>query len=248
MNHLIVQRGVALACLALLLSLASGPVRAHTMGEIQVKCPLCSHGFQATVDMSGTQFDMRLDLKPLGPIPAPWKIPVCPQCGFVVFDEEPAAETAAKYEAIVQSDAYKALADRPTYRRLGLLMAELGRDPYLVADTYLKASWQEEMAPERYREDVDLALQYYDQWLEATEDKGEAWWTALVVCGDLERRLGRFDAARARFERLQQVGEPPDPFLAEVVAFELARIEAGDDTSHTVSEVTDSSAKEETEP
>jgi hypothetical protein len=226
------------------LVLGVGRARAHTMGEIQVTCPVCDHAFEATVDMSGTQFDMRLDLRPLGPTPAPWKIPVCPQCQFVLFDEEPKPDVLDQYKAIVASDVYQAVLERPSYRRLAVLMEQLGRGDDLVAHTYLKASWQEELGEDSYREDVELALRHFDAWLATTEARGEAWWTAMIVSGELERRLGRFAAARSRFETLQNLDDPSDPIMSSVVTFQLARIEARDTGSYTVSDVTEATEAE----
>ena len=41
--------------------------------------------------MSYTILDYRLDLKPLGAVYAPPPVPVCPECGFILFDQETAA-------------------------------------------------------------------------------------------------------------------------------------------------------------
>ena len=76
------KRLVLLACF-LNMSIAY----AHTWGTKEVVCPLGGEKFQTTVDMSGTRFGMQLDLKPLGPIAAPWRLPVCPGNHFVVYKD-----------------------------------------------------------------------------------------------------------------------------------------------------------------
>jgi len=57
----------------------SGLLRAHTGGEIEMKCPLDGTTFKAWQDFSGTSFGNRLDLKTLGPTASPWSLAQCPK-------------------------------------------------------------------------------------------------------------------------------------------------------------------------
>ena len=74
--------------LIVMLLCAAGVVNAHTSGMVEKTCPLYEKVFKCELDMSGTQFGMRLDLKPLGLTAAPWRIPVCPRWRFVLYDDE----------------------------------------------------------------------------------------------------------------------------------------------------------------
>jgi len=56
---------------ALILLLVASGVGAHTLGNVDYVCPLDGTKFTAITDFSGTTFGKRLDLKPLGPTPAP---------------------------------------------------------------------------------------------------------------------------------------------------------------------------------
>lgn len=85
----------------------TGVLYAHTSGMVEKTCPLCAEAFKCELNMSGTQFGMRPDLKPLGAIAAPRRIPVCPGCRFVLYDDEIPTEELAKCREIVQGDAYQ---------------------------------------------------------------------------------------------------------------------------------------------
>jgi len=70
---------------------------AMTIGEEYFICPIDNQQFKTHANYSGTSFGMRLDMKPLGPIPAPWLLPTCPKCGFPLFKEEFSNEDIKKY-------------------------------------------------------------------------------------------------------------------------------------------------------
>ncbi|MBI5495714.1 MAG: hypothetical protein HY904_11885 [Deltaproteobacteria bacterium] len=96
------------------LALCFGPLvaTAHTKGVTTQVCPLDKKSFSAELDMSGTTFGKRLDLKPLGPTAAPWRIPVCPRCHVVLFKKEFAEQELAPLSALVATAEYQALAER----------------------------------------------------------------------------------------------------------------------------------------
>ena len=80
---------------------------AATEGEIDCTCPLCKTKFKAVVDFSGTSFGKRLDLKPIGAIRSPWRIPVCPKCQFVLFADKFSDDELKVLGEFVASEAYK---------------------------------------------------------------------------------------------------------------------------------------------
>lgn len=59
----------------------------RTMSEVEKVCPLDGTKFKAVLDFSGTRFGMQLDMKPLGPTLAPWRIPVCPTDHFAIYKD-----------------------------------------------------------------------------------------------------------------------------------------------------------------
>lgn len=127
-------------------------------------CPLCKREFKALVDISGTQIDMRLDLKPIGPISAPLLVPVCPNCKFVIYDDIIVEDEVLQCKGIIESDEYQQHSERASYYLFGLLFQKLGKNELNVAHLFLKASWQEEEDETYYKEDLELSLNYFEKF------------------------------------------------------------------------------------
>ena len=235
--------------------LAVGVGYAHTYSTVEETCPLCGEEFKCEVDRSGTQLDTRLDLKPLGLIAAPWRVPVCPRCHFVFYDEEIPAEELAKCRSIVQEDAYKKQSGRASYFLLGLLYEGLKKDPLEIGHVFLKASWQEEPDEKKLKEDLERSLKHFEAYLkeppkpkaasEDEEDEGQPYEVAQILKGELLRRLGRFDEANSHLAGLQKLEAFQGTFLADIVRFEIDLCSKKDSQPHKVSEAKSAEDKAE---
>ncbi|MEN9360513.1 MAG: hypothetical protein RL095_2048 [Verrucomicrobiota bacterium] len=215
---------------------------ASTQAETDANCPLCQHTFKTTMDMSGTQNDMRLDLKPLGAIAAPWRVPVCPKCHFVIFDQKLPQAELDKCKVIVAGEAFKKLDKRASYHLLGRLFEGLEKPAQERAFIFLKASWQEEEEAAHLKENLELSLKYFDLFLKEVEaqPKPEVQQqvdTALLVKGELLRRLGRFDEAKTHFTNLLTKKDFKDSFPGKLAAFQIQLCDNKDDKIHRVSEL-----------
>jgi len=222
---------------ALLGGVAIRHAQAHTWADVEQTCPLCNTKFKARVDMSGTQFGMRLDLKPLGPIAAPWSVPVCPKCHFVLFDDEIAEDVLQRCRKIVAAEQYKAQAKRASYHLLGLLYEGLQKEPLALAHTFLKASWQEESDAEQLKDDLQRSLKHFEAYLERAKQHDDAWQTAQVVKAELFRRLGRFDEAKKHVDALLEMKEFRGTFLEDLLRYQLKLISKKDTAPHAASEM-----------
>lgn len=213
---------------------------AHTFDEVEKTCPICSHTFSCIMDMSGYQSGMRLDLKPLGPTPAPWSIPVCPKCSFVIYDEEIPAEELAQCKEIIKAESYKIHSDRASYYLLGLLYEGLGKEPLDIGHIFLKASWQEESDKVNLKEDRERSLKQFEIYLGsspgADEEEGSRQ-TEQLLKGELLRCLGRFDEAKTCLKTLLEIKEFQGTFLENVVEYEIKLCEQKDSASHDIKEV-----------
>lgn len=218
----------------LLVSVSVSTALAHTAVQVQKTCPLCSKSFEAVLDASGTQFGVRLDLKPLGPIAAPWAVPVCPDCKFVLYADNIDKAELEKCRKIVAGERYKAAAQRSSYHLLGILREELGRDELTLAWTFLQASWQEEGKKDSYIEDLKLALKHFSAFLAAAKEKGEKWQDACLLSGEIERRLGKFDEARKRFTALGADKDFQEDIFKRIIKYQLALIDKKDSNPHDV--------------
>ncbi len=227
---------ILIAILGLILTAASAVARRPM--RVQVTCPVCGHHFTAIVDVSGTMFGRRLDLRPIGPYPAPWLIPVCPQCHFVIYSRKIPAADLARARKLVNTPRYRALAkDNPSYYLLARILRFLGRSDLIVAHTLLKATWQVEYRPAKWRRIAAEAVACFDRSLAKGSPQNGRWQTAALVAGDLERRLGRLAAAKARFEKLKGLKNVPkfqSGMLSRIIDYQLALIAKGDSRPHPI--------------
>jgi tetratricopeptide (TPR) repeat protein len=197
-------------------------VEALTFRETRVTCPIDGKQFTAKVVQSLSMTGRRLDMKPLGGLAAPWPLPICPENGFVIFKETFSNDELEKLKSIVLAEKYRSLRRENTdYFLVAYMMERMGETGVRLGWVYLQASWEaEESQPaliERYR---SLAVKFYDEYLGQEKKPSDQWLQALVITSDLERMLGRFDAARARLDaaELDQVpsNSPYRAFIKQI--------------------------------
>src|SRR5438105_2338786 len=91
-------------------------VAAAAAAPVTYRCPLDGTKFKAQPDVEGAQTGTRLDLKPLGPTPAPWTVPVCPKDHYPLVKERPTDAEKKVLRKLVARPDYQALAkDHPSY-------------------------------------------------------------------------------------------------------------------------------------
>lgn len=211
----------------------ASPAAALTTAEVKITCPLDGHAFTYQAMMSGTQFGQRLDLKPVGPIAAPTPLPVCPKDHAVVFDEELAGEALSKQKALVASAAYQAAAkDEPSYALLARTLEALGHGPAEVGFAWLRASWQVEGDAAEVTRFLTAALAGYEKGM-AGKDGVEAFQMGLIA-GEIERRLGRFEAAGKRFAALAEHAKAKERPFAGIIAYQQTLVAAKDAAPHQI--------------
>lgn len=220
------SKSLTRALITAAIALSAPAAHAMTVGEIDVVCPIDGKRFKTITAYSGSQFGMYLDLKPVGPTPAPWPLAKCPGNGFVIYKKTFTAEELARLRPYVRSEAYRALVPGHTnYFLAAKLQQALSEPPAKVAITLLQATW-EARDDDQYRAYASEALAAYEQVLAAPPKDEAARLTAMLVAGELERRLGLFDQARSRFLAIpnrESLAEPMD----RVVALQLSLIEKG---------------------
>lgn len=251
MKYLVIIVLTVIAIAASAFSMATSAL-AMTVFMSDETCPLCKTEFKAELAGSGTQHGMRLDLKPLGPIAAPWPVPVCPKCHFVLFSSELEKTDLAKLNKYVQSKEYQDWGKtRSSYFLMAKLLSQLGKEDISIAHVYLKASWQEEGSDKHLKEDLELSLKHFDAYLkkgppqkekeknketDEDEDEASAYYTAQLLKGELLRRLGRFDEAKVYLQELQKLKRFTGTFLGDIVWYEITLCEQKDSKPHVMSE------------
>ncbi len=196
-----------------------------------VVCPLDGQTFRAQLAISGTAFGAYFDGQPYGAIAAPSPLPVCPGSGFVVEpgrDYRP--DELERLRAYVATPEYRALVESDSaYYRLARQQARLGTPPEQYALILLQATW--EASPAQYPRYAAEALDALAA--RAAAEPATAVHSRMLV-GELQRRLGRFEPARATFQALQaQPGFPgvsveakTADYLRQVLAAQLRLIQA----------------------
>jgi len=177
--------------------------------KIEVSCPLCGTTFETSQAISGTAWGSRLDFRPLGPIASPWPIPVCPNCRFVIFKDKFNKEEVERLRLYVKSQEYQNLAkNHPSYYLLAKIYEFNGMGHLILAHTYLKASWQVEASDhEKCTKYLEMSLKNFEKYLLTNDKRDDRWVNAELLCGEIERRLGHFEKAKNRFDRLESLQE-----------------------------------------
>jgi hypothetical protein len=216
---------LAIISMAVSLGLATQGAEALTAYQAQVVCPIDGKQFSATMVGSSYQQGTRLDSKPLGSLVAPYPFPVCPENGFVMYQNEFAAGELAAVKAIVLTDEYRQLRGEHTnYYMVAYVKERLEANNFDLGNLYLQASWEAEATKSALvRQYRTLAIERFDAFVKNDASHSEDWWVASIIAAELDRLLGQFDAVRNRIKSL-----PPAPNKYFALAIEQIRSHALD--------------------
>jgi len=197
------------------------PAAGSTVSFESKPCPVCLAEVSYRDQMSATVFDTRLDFRPVGMIISPSPLPVCGECGFVVFAGSATPRELAAWRAAAASPEYRALTGRGAYYRKAFLYEKLGwRDRSAIAGAYLKASWEEDKEPEKEKEDLGLALPNFDASLAEAGEGSDTWVMLQYLRAELLRRLSRFPEAERALASLRGHGAAEKAGLAEYIKYQ----------------------------
>ena len=205
-------------------------ILADTIRSVDCVCPLCKTKFTAVLTMSGTMFNRRLDLRPVGAIRSPWPVPVCTKCGFAMFrqlNEKYTDDELDKLRKFVASEAYRKLPTTAgTHERLAKIFEFLGRAPEEMAHVYLQASWQAEDKKdvERNRALLEKSREWLEKYLASSPEKDEKWRTLEYLRGELLRRVGKFDEAKKHFDRLIKIPAFQEGPMPQLISQQMSLI------------------------
>jgi hypothetical protein len=210
---------------------------AHIAFEKEFTCPIDGVKFKQFVDASGTEFGMRLDFKPLGPTAAPWAVPFCPKCRFVLYEDKFDKATLQKLKPYIQSDKYRAASKgQSSYYCLALIREFMGAEPLDVGFFYLKASWQVEAEPAKCKEYLQRSYEKLVAGSKSLKPENERYIEVALVAGELERRLGKFAEAKDRFTALKSQEPFKKPMFQKIIQRQLTFITKRDSAPHGATE------------
>ncbi len=190
------------------LGLATQGASALTRFQAQVACPIDGKQFMATMVGSFYQQGTRLDSKPLGSLTAPNPLPVCPENGFVMYENEFSVRELTAIKAIVLTAEYRQARSEHTDRYMVAYVKErLEDNNFDLGNLYLEASWEAESdKPALVQLYRALAIEKFDAFVKSDSSRSEDWWVASIIAAELDRLLGQFDAVKNRLGSL-----PPAP-------------------------------------
>lgn len=215
-----------------------GLAAAAAVNEIEVTCPLDGTKFKSPVNLTGARIGMRLDLRPIGFMDVPPRIPVCPNNHFVVYKKEFTDAEKERLRKLVLSPEYQDLAkDNSSYFLLARIFEYMGETDWIIANVYLQASWQVESRPEKEKQYLDLSLQHIKKLLSAgNKEVDRTWVTAQMLAGEMERRLGRFEEAKVRFVELSKLSGFKQGINSVIIKYQLDLIANKDTAPHDLPE------------
>ena len=218
---------ITILCLSIFVT---GTIFAHTTGIVKKTCPLCTHEFEAEIDMSGTQSGMRLDLKPLGAIAAPRIVAVCPECHFVLYTNQLSKEDRDHLRMFLAGVEYKGLVNEKhsSYFLLARILKEMQEDHFTVAYTYLQASWQVESQAVRQADYLNACLIELKNFLAAEAKDNNDFRSAQVLIGEILRRTSKFDSAAEHFERISALSEFKEQPYRTICEYQITLIQKRD--------------------
>lgn len=183
-------------------------VYAHTSSMDNFVCPIGGEEFSQLMDSSGTSFGQRLDLKPIGPIAAPWSLPVCPSNKFVMFKKDFTDDEIKILTTYIESPEYQKIINESTYYRAAQFKRLIHTPTDNVAFTLLKATWQSPKPA--YLNEALAEFKKYIQQLEDGKSEVEftndpSWINAELIVLELERRTEQFEKAEQHTKELSEL-------------------------------------------
>jgi hypothetical protein len=209
--------------------------------EQRFLCPVCGTHWEQRIETSGRSRGLRLDLRQIGDVVDPPTLPQCTKCRFPLFSDrllaqanDPAKEKAFKRlrTFVLGADFQMLAAKNPSYFALAQVQELLEAPHRTIALSYLRASWQVEDREALCRRHLEKALGHYTAALaEAGSDERQSRDLALL-CGEIERRLGKWEDAEKRFRKLESSPLVKDTPQAGIPALQLRLIARRDSNPH----------------
>ena len=175
--------------------------------EEAFKCPIGGEEFITNIPRSSHQVGTRTDDKPFGMLEAPWPHPVCPENGFVMYDDKFSVKEIKVIKPYIFSSEYQGYRFSETRHFLLAKIFEYQQRPISeIADTYLKASWEAEGSP-NYNRYLKLALGAFELSLKRDNIHIKSNWSDQYMLVELNRLLGNFKVATVELENLKALNQ-----------------------------------------
>jgi hypothetical protein len=211
--------------------------------EQEFLCPICGTHWEQRVETSGQSRGLRLDLRQLGDVTDPPTLPQCSKCRFPLFSDRLLAQANDPSKAkafkrlrsfVLGADFQMLVAKNPSYFALAQVQELLGAPHRHIALSYLRASWQAEDRGTLCRRLLEMARVHYVAALAETGPDDPRRTDIALVCGEVERRLEKWDDAEGRFRGIESSGILKGTPQAAIPAVQLRLIAQRDPAPHTL--------------
>lgn len=182
-------------------------------------CPVCQAHFQGKIVDSVSHQGQDSDFFPhyVGENPLPFFLLQCPQCNYCAYPDDFSKESQAK-ALKTTSKAIREILDQPLIKKLpvdarryylaGKLYEEQKRNPYHIANLYLRGSWCCRKDGDR-RAEIELqqlGVRFFRAAVEhSTLENPDNLPVVTYLIGELYRRLEDKSAAREWFGSVEEV-------------------------------------------
>jgi hypothetical protein len=229
--------------LLLLLSAVAGTALAVNSIEQDFTCPFDSHSWRQRMETSASAKGMRLDLRQFGDVIQPPTLPQCPKCRAVLFMEKFDERTVDKLRPFVQGRDYQQTAEKyPSYYLLALIQEWTKAPPIFIGHSYLKASWQLEQKPNAMKLCLERSHANLSKAFALMKSGDADFVNTALLLGELERRLGRFDAAMERFRALGSAEQFKEAGFQRIIRREMELVTAGESGPRSIDDKLDAAA------
>ena len=226
--------------LLLLLACVAGAVNSL---EREFLCPICGTHWEQRIESSGRARGLRLDLRQVGDVVEPPSLPQCTKCRFPLFSEQllaqandPAkAQAFRQLRAFVRGPDFQMLVSKnPSYFALAQVQQLLKAPHRVIALSYLRASWQVEDREAACRRLLEKAREHYVAALDEAGADERLSHDLALLCGEIERRLGKWDDAEKRFREMESSGILQGTPQADIPALQLRLVSLHDSAPHLI--------------
>lgn len=206
--------------------------------EQEFTCPMDGAVWKQRTETSASPRGMRLDLRQLGDVVDPPTLPQCPKCRFPLFSEQLGQPVLDRLKPFVLGGDFQMLSRKnPSYFGLAQVQEFLRAPNRYIALSYLRASWQVEEREAHCRRLLEKAREHFVAALSVLDASDKQFAELTLLCGEVERRLERWDDAEKRFRELDASGRLKGTPQAPIPALQLRLVEQRDSKPHMLEAV-----------
>jgi hypothetical protein len=203
--------------------------------EQEFNCPMDGTSWKQRIETSASPRGLRLDLRQVGDVVDPPTLPQCPKCHFPLFSEHLGQTVFDRLRPFVMGADFQLLSRKnPSYFSLAQVQGFLHAPDRYIALSYLRASWQVEDHEAHRRRLLEKAHEHFVAALGTVGPADRQFDELTLLCGEVERRLEKWDEADKRFRELDASGRLKGTPQEAIPAFQLRLIGHRDSKPHAL--------------